>query len=62
MTRTRNTTSIDWQEYQHFAGFGWTDERIAVRLGLRLGSLQVALARRERAAKVRNVRRGQVAA
>lgn len=43
---------IDWDEVEHFAGFGWQVDRIAERLGMEPGSLRNALAkRRERTAK-----------
>ena len=34
-------------EWEHFAGFGWSDERIAERLGLNLASLRTATRRRQ---------------
>ncbi len=43
---SRNRTAIDWQEYEHFAGYGWDESRVAEALGVRPGSLRTALARR----------------
>lgn len=46
MSRSAPGPEIRWDEYDHFAGFGWTHERIAARLGVNPHSLSVALARR----------------
>ncbi len=43
---SRNRTAIDWDDYEHFAGYGWDPDRIAEALGVRPGSLRTALARR----------------
>lgn len=39
---------IEWDEVDHFAGYGWSTERIASRLGVQHGSLRTGLHRRAR--------------
>lgn len=44
--RGRDRTLIDWQEYEHFAGYNWSLDDIAARLGVEPESLRTGLARR----------------
>lgn len=37
---------IRWDEYDHFAGFGWDNDRIAERRKVHPNSLKIALTRR----------------
>lgn len=45
---------IDWQEYEHFAGYGWGLDWIAERLGVKPESLRTSLARRTARDRARN--------
>ncbi len=45
-TRNLDRSTFDWADYEHFAAFGWTLDRIAARLGIHPSSLSVALTRR----------------
>lgn len=46
MSRSDPGPEIRWDEYDHFAGFGWDIDRIAHKLHVRPSSLTTALARR----------------
>lgn len=46
MTRIAPGPEIRWDEYEHFASFGWDHDRIARRLGVDPASLSTALSRR----------------
>lgn len=59
MTRPGPAEEIRWDEYAHFASFGWDLHRIAERLGVHPGSLRTGLQRR--AEKDKNARTERVA-